>query len=350
MISFINFISFHYLPATIKLTETPLVSVLIPARNEELNIKILLSQLNGFSYTPLEIIVYDDGSEDATADIVKQFAQDKTHIRLIPGESLPEGWLGKNYACHRLAMEAKGNILLFLDADVMVRDGLIERSIRYVQKHDLYLLSIFPKQIFQSFGEKITVPLMNWILLSFLPLILIRKSKNPAFSAANGQFMLFRAKTYKNTLPHDKFKASKVEDIAIIKYFKKRGFRADTLLGDNDISCRMYSGAKEAITGFTKNIFQFFGNSIILTVLVGLITSFGPLLVYYYFGYLFGIACLLGIVFIRVMVSLASKQSVIENILLTLIQHIVFLVIIGKGIANYKRKELIWKGRNILQD
>lgn len=348
LVSFVNLISFHYLPDKVKLTKTPGVSVLIPARDEEHNIDMLLSQLSRITYSPLEIIVYDDCSKDATATVVKRYADNNQHIRIIYGKTLPEGWLGKNYACHRLAEEATGEMLLFLDADVMVGERLIERSIHYLQMKELHLLSIFPKQVFNSFGEKITTPLMNWILLSFLPLILIRKSMNPAFSAANGQFMLFRADTYRSILPHAYNKAHRVEDIAILRHYKVKGLMVDTLLGDNDILCRMYSGAGEAISGFTKNIFQFFGNSILLTVLVGLITSFGPFLVYYYFGSFIGIIYLAGIILIRIMVSMASKQSVIENVLLTTFQHIIFLVIIIKGIANFKKKELIWKDRNIL--
>lgn len=350
LISFVNLISFQYLPKKVRLTDPLGISVLIPARNEEQNIDILLSQLVGFRFNPIEIIVYDDCSKDTTSAIVKRYAAENEHIRLIQGTTLPEGWLGKNHACHRLAEEATGDILLFLDADVKVREGLIKRSVYYLQLHELHLLSIFPKQVFNTFGERITTPLMNWILLSFLPLVLIRRSNNPAFSAANGQFMMFRADTYKKILPHAYNRTHKVEDIAILKYYKKKGLRVDTLLGDDDISCRMYSGAKEAISGFTKNIFQFFGNSMLLTVLVGLITSFGPAIIYYYFGIVYGILYLLGIIFVRVMVSLASKQSVVDNLALTLIQHTIFLVIIIKGIANYKRRELIWKGRNILQD
>lgn len=240
--------------------------------------------------------------------------------------------------------------MVFLDADVSVYNGLIERSLNHLQKHDLHLLSIFPKQIFKSPGEKISVPLMNWILLSFLPLILVRISRNPAFSAANGQFIMFRSDTYKRLLPHKLYRAHKVEDIAIIRHFKKQGLKSDTLLGNKYIECRMYTGAIEAIEGFTKNIFQFFGNSIFLTILVGIITTIAPFVVFLNFGVLAACLYVFGAVLIRIFVSLASKQSVFENLIFMIAQHLVFLLIISKGIINYKKKKLIWKGRNILQD
>ncbi len=328
----------------------PKVSILIPARNEEENIGNLLNQLDEFSYADLEIIIYDDNSMDKTSEIVKKHIRKNQKIKFMQGDELREGWLGKNYACHRLALEATGEVFLFLDADVSVQNGLIERSLNHFQKHNLHLLSIFPKQNFKSTGEKVSVPLMNWILLSFLPLIMVRISKNAAFSAANGQFIMFRSDTYKKLLPHQRFRAEKVEDIAIIRHFKKQGLKSDTMLGDKYIECRMYSGVTEAIEGFTKNIFQFFGNSIILTILVGIITTIAPFLVFFYFGILAGSIYLSGIVLLRIFVSLASRQSVFENLIFMIPQHLVFLLIISKGIVNYKKKEILWKGRNILQD
>ncbi|MHA7060235.1 glycosyltransferase family 2 protein [Aquimarina sp. M1] len=350
LVAFVNYLSFAYLPKTTPLRSTPSVSILIPARNEEENIGALLSQLSTFEYTTLEIIVYNDHSTDKTESIIKHWATLTPTIKLLNGDALPKGWLGKNHACHQLAKAATGNILLFLDADVSVKKDVIERSVGYLQKHELHLLSIFPKQIVKSFGEKVSVPLMNWILLSILPIYLIRKSKNKIFSAANGQFMMFKAATYKAIWPHEQCKSDKVEDMAIIKLFKQEGLASDTRLGDNDISCRMYVGLDEAIEGFIKNIFQFFGNSILVTISFGVLTTIAPFVVYIYLGVWWFIAYLAGIICIRFFVVLASQQSVIQNLLLVLPQHIIFLLIIIKGLINNKQKKLIWKDRNILQD
>lgn len=350
LVAFVNYLSFAYLPKTTTLISVPSISILIPARNEEENIGTLLEQLSTFEYSMLEIIVYNDNSTDNTENIIKHWTEVTPNIKLINGETLPKGWLGKNYACHQLAEAATGDILLFLDADVSVKKGVIKRSIHYLQKHELHLLSIFPKQIVKSFGEKVSVPLMNWILLSILPIYLIRKSKNKIFSAANGQFMMFKADTYKKIWPHKRYKSNKVEDIAIIRLFKQKGLASDTRLGDNDISCRMYVGLDDAIEGFIKNIFQFFGNSILVTITFGILTTIAPFVVYLYMGLWWLTAYLIGIVCIRFFVMLASHQSVIQNILLAFPQHIIFLLIIIKGLINNKQKKLIWKDRNILQD
>ena len=350
LVALVNYLSFAYLPKVAPLANEPNISILIPARDEEENIGTLLDQLATLEYSALEIIVYNDNSTDRTGSIVKQWETKNPNIKLINGGKLPQGWLGKNHACHQLSQAATGDVLLFLDADVNVRKDLIKRSISHFQKYELQLLSIFPKQIVQSFGEKISVPLMNWILLSLLPLSLIRNSKNEAFSAANGQFMMFKAVTYKDIWPHEKCKAHRVEDIAIIKLFKQKGLACDTLLGDADISCRMYDGLETAVEGFTKNIFQFFGNSILVTVSFGIITTIAPFVLYFNMGIWWFTAYMVGIVSIRFFVSLASQQSVVQNIVLALPQHLVFLVIIIKGLINNQQKRLIWKGRNILQD
>lgn len=347
LVSLINLLSFHYLPSKAPLTNDTSVSVLIPARNEENNIGILLKQLDSFSSSLFEIIVYDDNSTDGTAAIINSAIQGNPKFKLMLGGPLDKGWLGKNHACHLLAKEAQGDVLLFLDADVKIREGAIPKAILHMQKHDLHLLSIFPKQIFSSLGEKVTVPIMNWILLSLLPLILVRTIKNPSFSAANGQFMMFKTDTYKEHWPHKLFRNHMAEDIAIIKYFKTRLLKSDTLLGNKDIECRMYSGAKEAIEGFTKNIFQFFGDRMLMTILVGVITTIAPLIIYLNLGVLFGAVYLLGMVLIRIFVSVASRQSPWQNVLLLLPQHAVFLIIIAKRIINNGKKELIWKGRNV---
>ena len=349
LVTLVNYLSFAYLPMVTSFEQEPSVSILIPARNEEETIGTLLEQLTTLAYSAFEIIVYNDHSADKTESIIEHWAGRVPNIKVINGQQLPQGWLGKNHACHELAQAATGDILLFLDADVNVKKDVVKRSVSYFRKHELHLLSIFPKQIVKSFGEKISVPIMNWILLSLLPLSLVRKSKNDAFAAANGQFMMFKTVTYKAIWPHEKCKSDSVEDIAIIRLFKRNNLASDTRLGDIDISCRMYNGLNDAIEGFTKNIFRFFGNSILATISFGILSTIAPFAIYFNMGVGWLIAYVVGTLSVRIFVSLASQQSVVLNVLLAIPQHVVFLVIIIKGLINSKRKKILWKGRNILQ-
>ncbi|MFA5735365.1 MAG: glycosyltransferase family 2 protein, partial [Proteiniphilum sp.] len=198
------------------------VSLLIPARDEEANIGNLLGDLTTLTDRIQEIIVCDDQSTDNTASIVERYATVDSRIRLIRSEGLPDGWFGKNHACHCLAQEAAGDYLLFLDADVRVGEGVIDRSLQYVQRHRCDLMSVFPTQEMQTLGEKITVPNMQIILLTLLPLPLVRLSGFPSLSAANGQYMLFRHETYKELEPHGQFRMSRAEDIEIARHLKRQ--------------------------------------------------------------------------------------------------------------------------------
>lgn len=346
-IALINVLSRIHLPQKYILQEEPLISILIPARNEESKIGNLLSDIQELKYSNWEVWVYDDMSTDSTAQIVNEFTLTDSRIHLVKGGELPQSWLGKNHACYQLTNYSKGNYLLFIDADVRVKGDLLEKSISLMQKHKLGLLSIFPKQILDHFGAWVSVPFMNWILLSLLPLILVRICSWTSFSAANGQFMLFDAEIYKKMHPHLKLKDQKVEDIEICKYYKRNKIKVSTLLGNNSIECKMYTSQQEAIAGFSKNVFAFFGNSVLVTFLFILITSLSPFLVFFIFGMKVATIYLLIIVLIRFCTSFVSKQNIILNLLYMLFQQIFFLIL---AIYAWKRrvgKSLTWKGRNV---
>lgn len=346
-VSAANLLTNVYLPHGIRLENYPKISILVPARNEEANIAKLLADIENLSYNNYEIIVYNDCSTDNTANIVKQQMQRNSNIKLIEGRELEQGWLGKNFACHNLSLQASGEYFLFLDADVRVSRQLLEESIYLIKKHKLKLLSIFPKQIISNKETLLSIPLMNWILLSLLPLILIRWSSWTSFSAANGQFMLFEAQTYKELQPHLVHKANKVEDIAICRYYKRKKMRVSTILGNEDIQCKMYDTLKESIDGFSKNIFDFFGGSILTGLLFAAFTTFAPLFLYFSLGVYTSAGYICAIVLIRAFISKASKQSVADNLLYMLPQHFIFLKIIFIALLHRKRKSLVWKDRNV---
>ena len=277
LVVFTNIITHQILKSAIY-EGTDLVSVLIPCRNEEDNIGSLLESLVHHDYPYLEILVYDDESTDHTARIVKEYAERYSQVKYIKGIPLPTGWSGKVHACFQLAQQAKGAFFLFTDADVTIRNGLISSTLHHIQKKKLHLLSLFPQQTMLSFGEKITVPVMNWILVSFLPLICTKNSKKPSLSAANGQFLLFRADTYIKNQFHGVLKKALVEDIAIFKMMKKRRLTSHTILSNNMISCRMYHSYEDAIDGFSKNIKDFFSGYPFMLFFT-FITVIGPILI-----------------------------------------------------------------------
>lgn len=346
LVATVNLLTRQWLP-TGNACSNAKVSVLIPARNEAHNIRHLLDGLLAQDYQSWEAIVYDDLSEDNTADIVLSHQQKDARIRLVRGTGLPPGWLGKNFACHQLAKHATGEYLLFIDADVRLGKTLINDAVAHFEKHELELLSIFPQQIMVSWGEKVSIPIMNWVLVSLLPLILTRISANPAFAAANGQHMLFKAATYRPMQFHERFKNHAVEDISIAKYMKHHKLRTHTLLSNGQIKCRMYGSLKEAIGGFSKNVLAFFGNSILLSILMLLITTLGIIPVYLALGTTATLAYLAASLLLRALVAFISKQNVLINTILAPVQQIVFCIMIIKAIYNRHTRKNTWKGRVI---
>ncbi len=322
------------------------VSVLIPARDEEKNIEQLLSLLRQIETPFLEIIVCDDHSTDRTREIVTQFASLDNRIRLIESKPLPSGWLGKNHACYQLAQVASGRYFLFVDADVRIYGTIISDAVAYCRKYHLGLLSIFPKQIMLTNGEKRSVPLMNYILLTLLPLIFVRVSPFASHAAANGQFMLFDAEVYRALNPHEKFRNSPVEDISIARHFKRNKIKVGCVTGEKRVECRMYSTYEDAINGFAKNIFMFFGNSPFLAFLFWAIVTLGfiPVLIFsIQWFWLF----IIMVLFNLFSYALVSKQNPWESVLL-FPTHVWFMLqVMRKAWSNRKNKNYLWKGRNI---
>jgi glycosyltransferase involved in cell wall biosynthesis len=329
--------------------DQPRISVLIPARNEEENIGILMADLAEMDYDNIEVIVYDDLSDDRTASIVKSFTAGNARIQLVRGTGLPDGWKGKNHACFQLARRAKGEFLLFLDADVRLGKGLFKSAVANMVKNKNDLLSIFPVQIMRTLAERITVPLMNWILVSLLPLLLVRKSSMPSLAAANGQFMMFRAEVYLREQFHQTLQNVPVEDIAIARFMKSRNYRVQTLLGNDEIRCHMYRGWKEAIHGFARSTLSFFGESKFLAIGFAVLTTMGFLPVIWFLSLKYMMLYFMTLILMKVFISLWSRQNVLFNLLLAPIQQITFVYILAVALMQQYKKAGYWKGRLIYQ-
>lgn len=321
------------------------ISVLIPARNEEKNIGIVLHSLLQQNYSIDEILVLDDQSTDNTSEKVNAFAEKDSRIKLLKGKPLPEGWLGKNWACHQLSQNAKGELLLFIDADVELSDNAVENSVRTFYENKVKMLSVFPTQKIKSIGEWLVVPLMNWLLLTFLPFRKVLTSKNDKYSAANGQFILIEKIIYDKIGGHESVKSKVVEDIELMRSVKAEGERAITCLGDEAIKCRMYSSLPDAINGFSKNFYRGFNTSrpvFLLLISIFIILFFVPIILLFV-NYIFFLIVLL-IIFQRIFVSFVSKQNWVVNLILHPFQMLFMFYI---GVRSSSKRKHKWKERLI---
>lgn len=346
IISLVNFFSGLHLPDEKSGTEAK-VSILIPARNEEAAIGRLLSDVEKLDYPDYEVIVCNDRSSDSTEEILNWFSGEDERVHWFLGEKLPEGWLGKNFACYQLAQRATGKYLVFLDADVELSSDALAKAVNYFQSENLSLLSVFPQQKMESLAEWTVVPLMNWILQSLLPMVLVGKTRNPSLSAANGQFMMFEREEYYRYEWHYRVRSHPVEDIRLARMVKAERLKMAVLLGNYDIYCRMYREAGEALQGFSRNIHEYFGGSRVIMILSLLIVLSGPFIVWAVMGWEYLLLFIALVMLQRVLIALAARQNILWSILLHPLHMISFALIAFYNLLSRIKKETEWKGRKI---
>ncbi|MDO7906499.1 glycosyltransferase [Paenibacillus sp. JX-17] len=247
-----------------------LLSVLIPARNESVHIEKCLEHVLACRHEgwELEILVLDDRSEDDTADIVKRIAAHDPRVRLLRGQNPPDGWLGKSFACHQLAGQARGTWWLFLDADVRLGGGALEAAVRTAASQQNGLISGFPRQIVSTWAERLAVPMMFFTIISHLPIALIRRTKSPMFAAAMGAFMMIHRDTYKAAGGHEAIRQSIVDDMELSRAVKAAGHPFALVDLHKDVFMRMYSNAEEVWNGYRKNMFEGVGRHVLLLLFV----------------------------------------------------------------------------------
>ncbi len=344
---FINVFSRPYFQAA-QYTGSERVSLLIPLRNEIANVSGLLASLRKQLYPHLEIILLDDSSTDGTYDCLEREINPDEPILLLRGKPLESGWLGKNFACHQLADAAQGDVLLFSDADVRIHPQAIPSMLREMEIKGLDLFSIFPDQVTQSWGEKLIVPLMHYILLSLLPLRLIWLARKlPSLAAANGQFIAFRRAVYDAYPFHSLLRREITEDIASFRLAKSLGYGCETLLGNELVRTRMYGSGREAFQGFSKNIFSMFGYMLpLLLVHIFLSYAIFPLMLLQGHWLLLYPLLVLGLG-IRLGTAWLGKEPIWRAALSYPVFWMVFLSLSISSVWKHYTHQNIWKGRRL---
>ncbi len=234
----------------------PLISVLIPARDEEANIENCLKSLQKQDYPNLEILVLDDSSSDNTANLVERIAATDDRIQLVRGKPLPLGWAGKPFACYQLAEKAHGSWLLFVDADTTHASHMLRSILSLALERRCSLLSGFPRQLAASFPEKVAIPILYFIILSWLPLWWLQQCKNPKPSLAIGQFLLFPREEYWRIGGHRAVKSRILEDVWIGVEVHRHGGRHVAVDLSSVVSCHMYHSLSAMWEGFIKWIYS----------------------------------------------------------------------------------------------
>ncbi|MFZ4827177.1 MAG: glycosyltransferase [Phototrophicaceae bacterium] len=270
LIAILNALTFPRLGRASHSPKTPLVSVLIPARNEQNQIGNTLQALTQQTYPHLEVLILDDQSTDATPQIIESFVkQDARFVKHI-GRTLPTGWSGKNWACHQLSEYAQGDILIFTDADVEWSPSAVQSLVNEIQTFQSDLTTVWATQTTLTWTERAVVPLMSMVIMGYLPALAVHHTPFPTLAAANGQCMAFRRQAYHQIGGHQSVKNVIVEDIQLARRIKQFNLRLRMVDGNQLIRCRMYHSWDEVRNGFAKNILAGYGNSIFALLLATL--------------------------------------------------------------------------------
>jgi chlorobactene glucosyltransferase len=235
--------------------EPPLVSVIVPARNEAHNIERCVRSLLNSKWPSLEVIVVDDRSEDATGPLVRALAEADVRVRVIDGAPVPEGWFGKQWACAQGASAARGSTLVFTDADTAHAPTLITRSMHAMHARALDFLTVGGFQELGSFWERVVMPQVFYMIATrYGGAGTVNRARRCRDKIANGQDLCFTRACYDAIGGHASVRGKAAEDLALAQLVHARGMRGELVIGAHELSTRMYTSLAEVVNGWTKNM------------------------------------------------------------------------------------------------
>lgn len=330
------------------------VSALVPARDEEATIEGCVRAILEGEPAVDEVVVYDDLSTDATPELLRHLQREDPRLRVVRGEGLPEGWVGKPHACHQLARCATGDVLLFVDADVTLeRDGLEGIASLFADLRADVVTAV-PRQVTGGFWERLVLPLLHLTYVAWLPLPLIWRTHEPRFLAANGQILAVRRDAYERAGGFESVRADVVDDMAFCRNVKRARRRVVFADGHCIARCRMYESPEEIWQGFSKNLYEGIGATPM--GLMGVVVLYGVTFIAPYLGLaaaalgaagllapsLVGVAANL---YLRALLALRHRQAP-EGVLLHPLAVLAFLAIALNSFVWNARGRISWSGRD----
>ncbi|HEX6159906.1 MAG TPA: glycosyltransferase [Thermoanaerobaculia bacterium] len=325
---------------------TPFVSLIVPARDEERTIERAVRAFLGQTYRQLEVIVVNDRSTDHTGQILASI--DDPRLVVITGEDPSPGWLGKPWALAQGSRKARGELLLFVDADVVYAPEAVEAAVAQMEESGVAMLSLFPRFEMHGFWEHVAMPNLSFVAFTILPLWLGNRTRLPILGAGGGPGNLVRREVYDQVGGHEALRDAVIDDVALARLVRRGGHRSEFVRGDDFVSVRMYHGLREVIEGFTKNSFSAMNRSYVLAISVALGTAVFHLLPYVWMftGELVSIATVVLISLVRLILYVALGYRV-DN---ALFGHPLMMAVWGwitlrsvwyTGI----RRQVRWRGR-----
>lgn len=322
------------------------ISVLVPLRNEEENavaiIETLAAQEN---LTDVEFLILNDNSTDKTFELITSTAGSDARFTIMQGSALPNGWLGKPWALDQLSQSARGEILVCIDADVRLSATAIAAAVDSMRVHSLDFFSPYPSQVARTFSERMIQPLLQWSWLSSVPLAIAKRSSNPSFAVANGQFFAVKKSSLIQSGGYASIKSEVLDDIQMARVLLRNKFKGTVGNGALIAQCHMYSSWSELRNGYAKSLWKGFGGvfgsfiAIALLVLTGIIPIIGAAM-----GSPLGWFAFEAILLSRLISAKITRANLFDSLLHPISSVLLIYLIVYSWLM---RGRIQWKGRTV---
>lgn len=341
-IAAVNFLQIRTPKATSVLSDS--VGVVVPMRNEAENIEGIVTTLSAQA-GPFHYYLLDDNSEDSTYELLQKLTASDSRFTVIKGAPLADGWIGKTWALQQLYEASSEDVLVSIDADVRLSNESINKAVTLMHGTRLDFISPYPRQIAQTFAERLIQPLLQWSWLTTVPLRYAESSGRKSMAVANGQFFVVRRSALDSVGGYQSVKHAVIDDVFLARHLITNGSSGTVINGSDIAETRMYASWKEIKAGYGKSLNKAFGSLIgaIFVIAFLLATSVAPLILGLMgnpYGWL-GFAAIVGT---RVLSAVKSRGSVLDSVLHPIsIIALVYLIVYSYLV----RKSVKWKGRTV---
>ncbi len=341
-IAAVNCVQIRTPKRTSELAET--VGVIVPMRNEAENVEGLIATLAAQEGS-FHFYLLDDNSEDQTFVLLERFTKADSRFTVIQGALLNEKWIGKTWALQQLFDASNEEVLVSIDADVRLSNNAINKAVTALHDAKLDFVSPYPRQIAQSFAERLIQPLLQWSWLTTVPLRYAESSGQKSMAVANGQFFVVRRTALASIGGYESVKHAVIDDVFLARELVKNGSSGTVINGSDIAQTRMYASWNEIKSGYGKSLNQAFGSIVgaIFVVAFLIATSIAPLILGLLgnpYGWL-GFAAIVGT---RVLSAIKSRGNVLDSVL----HPISVLALVYLIVYSYLRRGSIqWKGRTV---
>jgi cellulose synthase/poly-beta-1,6-N-acetylglucosamine synthase-like glycosyltransferase len=322
------------------------ISVLVPLRNEEENavaiIETLAAQEN---LSDVEFLILNDNSTDKTFELITSAARGDSRFKILQGSTLPDGWLGKPWALEQLSQSALGEVLVCIDADVRLSKTAIAAAVDSMHEHALDFFSAYPSQVARTFGERMIQPLLQWSWISSVPLAIAKRSSNPSFAVANGQFFAVKKSALMKSGGYSSIKAEVLDDMQMARVLLRNKFKGTVGNGALIAQCHMYSSWSELRNGYAKSLWKGFGGvfgsiiAIALLVLTGIMPIVSAAL-----GSPLGWFAFEAVLISRLISAKITRANLFDSLLHPISSVLLIYLIIYSWLM---RGRIQWKGRAV---